>query len=148
VSDDDARQAILDQEHLRLLSIAYLVSAGMSAFFSLFGLLYASMGAFMAALIARAPVKPGEELPPAFIAWFFGLFGLGMFSIMLGFGVLKLIAYRRLQQRRSRAFCMVVAGLSCIGVPYGTLLGVFTFMVLGRPTVVRLFEGRPPADLG
>jgi len=36
---------------------------------------------------------------------------------------------------------MIVAGLGCLAVPYGTLLGVFTFVVLGRPSVVRLFDG-------
>lgn len=35
--DTQARQQILDEEHLRLLSIFYYVSAGTTAFFSLFG---------------------------------------------------------------------------------------------------------------
>jgi hypothetical protein len=144
VSEDDARQAIVDHEHLRLLSIAYLVSACLNALYSLLGLLYAFMGVFMSALIARAPVKPGQGPPPELMVWFFGLFGFAMFSIMVGVGALKFIAYRRLKQRRSRVFCMVVAGISCVGVPYGTLLGVFTFMVLGRPSVTKLFEVTPP----
>ena len=43
-SETDVWQGILDEEHVRLLSIGYLVSAGTSAFVSLFGLLYAFMG--------------------------------------------------------------------------------------------------------
>jgi hypothetical protein len=35
---------------------------------------------------------------------------------------------------------MVVAGLSCLEFPYGTALGVFTFIALSRASVVRLFE--------
>jgi len=55
-------------------------------------------------------------------------------------GFLKLRAGRCLAKRRSRVFCMVIAGFSCLGVPYGTLLGVFTFIVLGQPSVRALFE--------
>ena len=143
MSEDQLRQAIVDQEHLKLLSISYLVSAGMSAFFSLFGLMYAFMGVFITAAIAHAPSAHGEGPPPE-LGLIFGLFGFGMFLVMMTLGALKFLAYRRLKQRRSRIFCMVVAGLSCLGVPYGTLLGVFTFIVLARPSVVRLFEVPPP----
>jgi hypothetical protein len=148
VSEDEARQAIVDHEHLRLLSIAYLVSAGLNALYALLGILYACMGVFMRALMARAPVKPEQGPPPEFMVWFFVFFGFAIFSIMVGVGALKFITYRRLKQRRSRVFCMVVAGLSCVGVPYGTLLGVFTFIVLGRPSVAKLFEVTPPPISG
>lgn len=144
MSEDQLRQAIVDHEHLKLLSIAYLVSAGMSAFFSLFGLLYAFMGVFITAAIAHAPAQPEQGAPPEFVGWIFGMFGAGMFVMMMGLGVLKFLVARRLKQRRSRTFCMVVAGLSCFGVPYGTMLGVFTFLVLARPSVARLFQVPPP----
>jgi len=138
------RQAIVDQEHVNLLSIAYLVSACMNAVFSLFGLLYASMGVFITAAIARGPAAAGQGPPPEFVGWIFGLIGFCLFAFMVTLAALKFLAYRRLKQRRSRVFCMVVAGLSCLGVPYGTVLGVFTFVVLTRPSVVRMFEVSPP----
>lgn len=144
MSEDQLRQSIVDHEHLRVLSIAYLVSAGLSAAFSLFGLLYAFMGAFFTAAIARAPAAAGNEPPPAFVGWIFGLFGLGWFMIKMTMGVLKFMTYRRLKERRSKVFCMVVAGLSCLGLPYGTVLGVFTFVVLTRPSVSRMFGVEPP----
>jgi len=144
MSEDQIRQTIVDQEHLNLLSIAYLVSAALSACFSLLGLAYAFMGAFFAAAIARMPATPGQAPPPAFMGWLFGLMGLSMFGFVLTIGGLKFLAYRRLKQRRSRILCMVVAGVCCLGVPYGTLLGIFTFVVLTRPSVVRLFQVSPP----
>ena len=142
--DNPSRQAIVDQEHLNILSIAYLVSAGISACFSLIGVLYAVMGAFAGALIARAPAQPGQAPPPEFMGWIFGAMGLVMFAIMITMATLKFLAYRRLKERRSRVFCMVVAGVACLGIPYGTLLGIFTFVVLSRPSVARLFEVTPP----
>jgi len=144
LKSDQIRQTIVDQEHLNLLSIAYLVSAALSACFSLLGLVYAFMGAFFAAAIARMPATPGQAPPPAFMGWLFGLIGLGMFVFVLTIGGLKFLVYRRLKQRRSRILCMVVAGVCCLGVPYGTLLGIFTFVVLTRPSVVRLFQVSPP----
>lgn len=38
---------------------------------------------------------------------------------------------------------MISAALSCLGIPYGTLLGVATFIVLGRPRSEAMFEGAP-----
>ena len=39
----------------------------------------------------------------------------------------------------------MVAGLNCLHMPLGTLLGVFTFIVLARPSVQALFEQRSGA---
>jgi membrane-associated HD superfamily phosphohydrolase len=144
VSENLDRQAIVDQEHVRILSIAYLVSAVMNALFSLFGLLYVFVGLFMTALMTRMPTSPAQPAGQEAMLWLFVVFGLSMFAIMMTFGVLKYVAYRRLRERRSRTFCIVVAGISCLGIPYGTLLGIFTLAVLTRPSVVKLFAVTPP----
>ena len=47
----------------------------------------------------------------------------------------------RLGQRRSHTLCLVAAALSCVFMPFGTLLGVCTFVVLLRPSVAPLFKG-------
>jgi hypothetical protein len=139
---NEERQAIIDNEHLRVLSICYYVSAGMNAFFSLFGLLYAFMGLMVTAAASQAASQPSQQAPPAFIAAFFGLFGIGIFSVMVVLAVLKFIAARRLSQRRARTLCMIVAGVTCFGIPVGTVLGVFTFLVLSRPSVEREFDAQ------
>lgn len=139
------RQAFLDDEHLKLLSIGYIIAGAISAVFSIFGLLYAFMGLFFGTLIAKLPSQPGQAPPPEFMGWFFGLFGLGIFLALVTFAVLKFLAAQRLKARRSRTFCMVVAALSCFEIPYGTALGVCTFIVLLRPSVARLFEPPPAA---
>ena len=136
VSTDPMRQAILDEEHLRLLSIGYLVSAGVSVFSSLFGLMYAAMGLFFGAVIAQS----SEPAPPEFIGWIFGAFGFAVFLVMVTLAVLKAMVWDCLRKRRSRTFCMVIAGVSALAIPYGTMLCVFTFLVLTRPSVKQLFE--------
>ena len=46
---------------------------------------------------------------------------------------------RRLAPRH-RTFSRVVAGLNCLHIPLGTVLGIFTSIVLGRESVGQLVE--------
>ena len=52
-----------------------------------------------------------------------------------------LIAFagRCLRRRRRYTFCLVVAAISCAFVPFGTVLGIFTLVVLTRPGVKPMF---------
>jgi hypothetical protein len=62
----------------------------------------------------------------------------------LGMALLTLLAGRGLRDRRRRTLIYIVAGLGCLHIPFGTLLSVATFMVLGRDSVKALFEPLPP----
>lgn len=141
MSDQDNRQAILDEEHLKLLAIGYWVAGGMAAFFSLFGLFYIGMGAMFAVSFAKLPpasLQPDQQ-PPAFVGWIFVGVGLAIFLAAGTFAAMRFWTAVSLKRRTSRTFCLVVAALSCLEFPYGTTLGVFTFMVLGRASVIQLF---------
>lgn len=144
--DQHEQQEIIDAEHLKLLRVGYFVSGGFTAFFSMFGLLYAGMGFMMTAVISSSQqAQKPESGPPEAIGWFFGILGSIMFLALASIAVMKFIAARRLKQRKSRSFCMLVAGISCLGIPYGTVLGVLTFMVLGRESVKALFNDNQSA---
>ena len=145
--ESDARQSILDEEHLKLLGLGYLVSALLSAGFSLLGLVYGGMGLVFGRAIADAPTSTGQP-PPEFLGWFFAVFGAVFFVAMIIAATLKFLVYRWLGERRHRVFCMVVAGLSCLEVPWGTALGVCTFLVLNRRTVEKTFDRAPGAIPG
>lgn len=144
---DPAQQAFADDEHLKLLSIGYFISAALTAFFSLFGLFYAAMGAFVGMAASKAAAGAETMYPskaaPAFVGWIFGGIGIAIFLFAITLAALKVHAGFCLKQRKSRTFCLVVAALTCLGVPYGTALGVFTFIVLERPTVSRMFGVNP-----
>src|SRR5690349_16609808 len=124
-----------------------MVSAGVNAFMSLFGLMYLCMGIFMGEAFSHIPPGPGNAQgpPPQMFLWIFGGIGAMFFVGFLTFAGLKVRAGLCLKRRKSRTFCMVVAALSCLEIPYGTLVGVFTFIILGRPSVIRLFGETPPA---
>lgn len=137
------RQTIVDEEHLRMLTLGYYVSAGMCLLFSLFGGLYMVLGLMFTFAFRNLPAQPPNSAPPPEMGWVF--FGMGaiLFGAMVTLAILKFLTARRLKARASRTFCLVLAGISCLEVPYGTTLGVLTFVVLTRDSVKALFSPAP-----
>jgi hypothetical protein len=74
------------------------------------------------------------------IGWLFVIIGGFVALLSIAYGICLILAARSLTMRRNRTFCMVIAGINCLHFPLGTLLGVFTFIVLIRPSVVARFE--------
>jgi len=123
-----------DSEHLRLLGIFYYVSAGLTGFGALFGLVYVVLGV----VIGGVALADGQE-EAVVMGVIFG--ATGLFTVLLC-GVmilLEVMAGRKLMAARGRTFCMVVAAFNCLSFPTGTALGVFTFIVLSRPSVQARF---------
>ena len=85
----------------------------------------------------------GQQNPPEALQ-FVGLVVamVAMLIILTGWGmaVCILFAGRFLSRRRHYTFCLIMAALSCMITPFGTVLGVFTIVVLMRPSVKLLFE--------
>ncbi|MGD0923525.1 MAG: hypothetical protein ABSA70_17450 [Terriglobia bacterium] len=149
MSDETLRQSIIDEEHLKLLSLGYLVSGGFNAMFSLFGVMYLVIGIVMAVVVSHAPETAAKGEPgPALVGYFFGGVGLVVFLVMMALAIGKFWAALCIRRRKSRTYCMVVAGISCVGFPYGMLLGVLSFVVLGRDSVARLFVPAAPPTSG
>lgn len=126
-----------DEEQLRLLSIFHYVVGGMAAFFALFPIFHLIIGL----LFIFAPEifeGPGEP-PPAFIGWIFVFVALAFITVGLVFACLILIAGRFLARRTHYQFCFVVGAIECMFIPFGTVLGVFTIIVLVRESVKQLF---------
>jgi Zn-dependent protease len=130
-----------DQEHLFLLKLSYYIMAGMTGFFSLFALIYIGLGAVFASGVM--PPTPGNPSDPRFMGLMFLCIGLVVLFIGLSITFLTYWAGRCIRDRRHRTFCVIVACLSCLHVPFGTAIGVCTLIVLGRPSVQALFEAPP-----
>jgi hypothetical protein len=127
-----------DVEHLRLLSIFHYVLGGIHALFACFGLIYVVFGLIVAVVAPSNHNSNGP--PPQIIGWIFACFG-GCF-VFLGWAIAGALIYagRCLAQRRHYTLCLVVAVLSCLMMPFGTVLGIFTIIVLQRPRVQELFR--------
>ena len=76
--------------------------------------------------------------------------GVGTFIIVSGWTMAAcvLAAGRMLARRRRYLFCLVMAGIECLMMPLGTILGVFTIIVLSRESVKAAFEANVTADSG
>jgi hypothetical protein len=129
-----------DTEHLRLLAIFHYVVAGLAALFSMFPLLYTTIGTVFVFAARHGTPKPGEELPPEFLGWIF--VGIGSFLFLLGIAmaICILIAGRCLSRRRCCSFALVMACIECLFIPFGTILGVFTIIALSRESVKAVFS--------
>src|SRR5881396_1162073 len=129
-----------DAEHLRLLAIFHYIVAGLAALFSFFPLLYTTIRAIVIFVPRHGTAKPGEDLPPEFLGWIF--LGLGSFLFLLGItmAICILIAGRCLSHRKRSSFALVMACIECLFIPFGTILGVFTIIVLSRESVRALFS--------
>jgi hypothetical protein len=125
-----------DCEHLRLLIIFHYIWAGFQALAGLMGLAFIGMGIF----IAASPQVARTNNPPP--PWFGGMFA-GMGAIFLvtfeAVAVLSFLTGRFLSRRQHPTFCIVISALDCMYMPLGTALGVFTILVLQRPSVKALF---------
>ncbi len=126
-----------DIEHLKLLSIFHYVVAGLTALFACFPVIHLSIGISMLSSSLSANSSTSGPLP---------LFGLifviiPAILILLGwaFAFCIFLAGRYLAGRRHRLFCLIIAGINCAFAPLGTVLGVFTIVVLMRPSIKDLF---------
>jgi hypothetical protein len=80
----------------------------------------------------------GSGPPPAF-GWIFICIAVVMMAFAWSLAIAIVVAGRKLAAHSAYMYCLVVAGIECIFTPIGTVLGVFTIIVLMRPSVKELF---------
>jgi hypothetical protein len=124
-----------DLEHLRILSIFHFVVAALAGVFACIPFIHFFMG--LAMVLGRFGQQ--EPFVPAMGALFMLVGGV---AILAGwtFAVCMVIAGRRLAVQRNHTFCLVMAAIGCMFMPFGTVLGVLTILVLMRPSVKELFD--------
>jgi hypothetical protein len=122
-----------DEKNLDLLAIFHYVVGGITALFACIPMTHVAVGLVL--IFGKFDNNP----PPQFIGWLFVFLG-GIF-ILFGWAmaVAIVIAARKLKNRMSWTYCIVVAALECMFMPFGTVLGVFTIIVLMKDPVKQLF---------
>lgn len=128
-----------DEEHLRLLSVFHFVCAGMVALFSLFPIFHLILG-LVVVFKPEALFGGAKEQLPALFGWFFVIFSSAFMLAGWTFAALLAWAGGCLRKRRHYLFCLVMACVACFFMPFGTVLGVFTIIVLIKPSAKGLFE--------
>jgi hypothetical protein len=126
-----------DLEHLRWLSIGFYVYAGIIALFACLPFIHLFFGIAMLSGAFEGEKNP----PPPIVGWMF--IAVALIFILSGFAlaICNLLAGNYLRRHTKHTFCFVIGVLNCMFMPLGTLLGVFTIIVLLRDSVKALFEG-------
>jgi len=133
-------QRAIDKQHLGTLSVLHFVGAGLA----LLGLAFVFVHfAVMRTVFTNPDIWKGTPNPPpaglfdAF-SWIYVILG-GWYGTSLVFNVLAGI-YLRAQKHR--IFCFVVGAFNCVHIPLGTILGIFTIIILARDSVRLSFEAK------
>ncbi|PYI94763.1 MAG: hypothetical protein DME97_00065 [Verrucomicrobia bacterium] len=152
-------EQIIVRERLRLLAIGFYVKGAVGAIFVsflLFHFVFMLGFSFMPESAWNPPPKsattvqslsvtpspsprPMNQGPP--VVFFRVIAGVIGVIILLGwtFGGLTIYAGRCVQKRTHRLFIFVMAALNCPFIPWGTLLGIATFMLMQTPVAKREF---------
>jgi hypothetical protein len=129
-----------DLEHLKLLAIFHYIVGGLMMFFACFFIFHLVFGLVMVFNPDAFHGSKGQPSPPP--VWLGIVFAMmGGIGLLGGWTVGGLMIYsgRCLSKQRRRIFSLVMAALACMFMPFGTLLGVFTIIVLQRDSVRRLY---------
>lgn len=137
-------QARIDQENLNLLATLHYVLGGITALGSCVFIFHIVMGLTMVhnpAAFSGPPSasRPTDAFPPE-MGYMFA--AMGTVAVLGGWtlGALTAFAGKCITARKNYIYILVIAGINCAFImPLGTALGVFTFVVLLRPTVKAMF---------
>jgi hypothetical protein len=131
-------QPAVDSEHLRILSLVHYVFGGLCALLSCVLIIHFVIGVVM--LVNSQSFGNGPQGPPAFMGVFFILFSSCFMVLGWLLGGLTIYSGVCMKRRQHRTFSLIVAAINCLSIPFGTALGVFTIIVLSRPSVKELYE--------
>jgi hypothetical protein len=127
----------VDAGHLQTIAICHYVWGGLLMLLSCMFIFHIVIGFLM--VNGRFPMNGGPNPPPPQFGYLF--ICMGWFAMALGWavGILTIVSGRAIAQRKWRVFSLVMAGVNCASFPFGTLPGVFSFIVLLRPSVRALY---------
>jgi hypothetical protein len=134
-----------DLNHLKILSICFYVKAGLVALTSLFFSIYIILGLIV---MSVSPPRQHNEPPPEVLGGIFVVMGVVLMAIFFVLAGLAFWAGRSISKRKNYTFIMIIAGLVCLSMPLGTILGVFTIIVLLRDSVKTLFQSPSTPQFG
>lgn len=126
-----------DVDHLNLLALFHYIFGAIVLAFSLLALVYVTLGFLMVA--GKLNGSTTQPDPPAAFGWLFVV--MGFVGLFLGWtiGILVIYSGRCIKARKKWMFSLVIAGIMCLNMPFGTVLGVFTLVVLLRDSAKRLY---------
>ncbi len=132
-------QSYRDDEHIKLLSIFHYILGGMNMLLGCAGFIYVLIGIVAASGGMDTPHQK-DPFPATAFGTLFIVIGSAIVLFGLVLGSLTIYTGLCLVRRQKSTLIYVISGINCLQVPWGTLLGVFTILVMGRPTVKAQFD--------
>lgn len=138
-----------DRSHLNVLAICHYVCGGLIALFSSLFIVHLIIGILMLSgkMPVNSPSNRANSLqgPAAdqMVGTIFVVAGTSIVLIGWTIGGLTIYSGRCIHKLKKRTFSLVMAGVCCLYMPLGTVLGVFTFIVLLRESVRGLYAENP-----
>lgn len=130
-----------EERNLDLLATFHYVVGGIGVFFALFPLIHLFIGiAIITGSIPTGSAESGNHPPPDVFGYMFAIIGGAFFLIGQACAWLTIYSGRLLKTRRKRKFSFVFACIQCAFFPFGTVLGVFTIIVLNKEKAKNLFS--------
>ncbi|SRR5712691_3860870 len=137
-TDEQVRR---DAEHVNLLSIFYYVLAALALVWAVFPLLHLGFGTWVVLHPDIFGAQAGGQ--SRIVGWLFVGLASAWLALALALASMLFLVGRSLARRRRYVFCLVAAGVAAaLCVPLGTVLGIFTIVVLLRPSVKEAFGRR------
>jgi hypothetical protein len=129
-----------DIRYLNLLAIFHLIVAGIVGFFSCAPLLNLFIGIPTLEGVPYA-LEQGEFLSQQILApILYILLPVGMTVIGWMFAIAIGLNGYYIKNRKWLAYCLVMGGVETIFMPFGTVLGVFTIILLTKKSIKNLFD--------
>lgn len=132
------------EQYLNILAIFNFIIGGIAGLFACFPVIHLVTGISML-LFGLVPGLENRALffPTGIIGLFFVIVATVIIALGWAFAISLILAGYGLLKRRWYTFCLVMAGVACMFMPFGTVLGVLTLILLLKPEVKLLFEARP-----
>lgn len=138
-----------DRDQLQLLSIFHYIAGILAGLGGLLPIFHIVMGiGLVTGMFAGDPAAPTpSSFPEMFAGWLIVIIAVLMMAAFFAFAWAAIRTGKNLAGHRNHGFCVAVACIECIFFPLGTVLGVFTLIVLMRPSVKELFVLSPAAPV-
>jgi hypothetical protein len=135
-----------DNEQIKILSIFHYVVAGLAALIACIPIVHLTIGISIltGGFFAKDFTAGDSTFPVNFFGMLFTIIPLIIILSGWAFAICLAVAGNFLSKQKHYLFCLIMAGIACVFTPFGTVLGIFTIMVLTRPSVKALFNPQQP----
>jgi hypothetical protein len=129
-----------DIRYLDLIALFHVIVGLVVGLFSCLPLVNLSMGLSMLSDIPKMIVQDVTFSPFALLPIMFTL--LPILIVVLGwmFAIAISLNGFYIKNRQWHTYCVVIGGVETIFMPFGTVLGVFTIILLTKPNIKKLFD--------